>query len=218
MLEIWKPVKGFESLYEVSNQGRLRNVPHEVSRVYTKKNGIVIQDKLWIKQVYITPKIKKYHSGRKNGKTIFYHGASLRKDGKYYNKQIHRLVAEAFIDNPNNLPCVNHIDRDPTNNTVSNLEWCTYTHNNMWDGRVARSVESYKNNPNNQRWVYQYTMDGKFVKAYPWIRTALKENGWPLKSINCIASCCKGKFKQYKGFKWFYQPVDSEANLIEFKG
>ena len=143
MLETWKPVKGFEGLYEVSNQGRLRNVPHEVIRTYTKKNGIIIQDKLWIKQVYITPKIKKHHAGRKNGKTIFYHGASLRKDGKYYNKQIHRLVAEAFIPNPDNLPCINHIDRDPTNNTVSNLEWCTYTHNNMWDGRVARSVESY---------------------------------------------------------------------------
>lgn len=131
MEEIWKDVKGFESLYMVSNLGRVKNVPHYVIREYYRPStGDNIEDKLYIKEVLLNPK-KKYHHKDRGIYNYFYYGVSLRKDGKYYNKSIHRLVAEAFLPNPNNLPCVNHKDENRLNNCVDNLEWCTYQHNNV---------------------------------------------------------------------------------------
>lgn len=58
-----------------------------------------------------------------------YHFVALSKDNGYHNKLVHRLVAEAFIPNPNNYPCVNHKDGNKSNNSVSNLEWCTIKQN-----------------------------------------------------------------------------------------
>ena len=103
MEEIWKDVKGFESLYMVSNLGRVKNVPHYVTRKYYRPStGDNIEDKLYIKEVLLNPK-KKYHHKDRGIYNYFYYGVSLRKDGKYYNKSIHRLVAEAFLPNPDNL-------------------------------------------------------------------------------------------------------------------
>lgn len=68
---------------------------------------------------------------------LFYH---LSVNGEHFNKSAHRLVAEAFIDNPNNKPCVNHIDGDKTNNIVSNLEWCTYSENQKWNYKIGLSI------------------------------------------------------------------------------
>lgn len=93
---VWKPVLGFEGLYEVSSLGRVRNKKGE-----TLKQGIK----------------------RTNG--TCYKTVSLWKDGSYYRKYIHRMIAEAFIPNPDNLPMINHKDEDGTNNFIDNLEWCT---------------------------------------------------------------------------------------------
>lgn len=62
----------------------------------------------------------------------------LSKNGKSYGKSVHRLVATAFLPNPDNLPCVNHKDENPKNNCVDNLEWCTYKYNNEYNGRVDK--------------------------------------------------------------------------------
>ena len=95
----WLPVIGFEGLYEVSSKGRVRN-----SR-------------------------KKHLKAQPDGYKLLYRKVCLYKDGKMYNKRIHRLVAEAHIPNPYNKAEVNHEDVNPRNNRVSNLSWCTRVEN-----------------------------------------------------------------------------------------
>ena len=100
---IWKPVVGYEGLYEVSNTGLVRSLNKLKGRI-------------------LTP-IKK-----KNG----YLSICLYKNSKQVTKLIHRMVAEAFIPNPDNLEMVNHKDEDRTNNNVDNLEWCTRAYNQIY--------------------------------------------------------------------------------------
>lgn len=100
-MEEWKTIKEYEGLYRISNLG---NVSH-----YTKKRG-------WIN--------KKLTLG-----TTGYLKVQLWKNNKSKTVNVHRLVAEAFLDNPYNLPYINHKDEDKTNNRVSNLEWCTHEYN-----------------------------------------------------------------------------------------
>ena len=104
MKEIYKDIEGFEGLYQVSNLGRVKSLNYN----HTGKEGV------------LTPALNSYG----------YCKVSLWKNGKMRVKSIHRLVADAFIDNPNNLPCVNHINGVKTDNSVENLEWCTYKENN----------------------------------------------------------------------------------------
>lgn len=99
---IWKDVEGFEGLYKVSNEGVLMSLPRNGT-----KGGVVKQREM--KHGYIE--------------------YLLYKDGKMYHKLAHRLVAQHFIPNPENKPCVNHIDGRPTNNKLDNLEWVTYSEN-----------------------------------------------------------------------------------------
>lgn len=110
-MENWKPVVGHESYYEISDLGNLRSLDRYVRH---SKNGLKM-----IKSRPITPA---YVNG--------YQRVSLTADGLSKNCFIHRLVALAFIPNPNNYPCVNHIDGNRKNNTSTNLEWCTVMANN----------------------------------------------------------------------------------------
>ena len=100
MEEEWRPVKGYEGLYEVSNMGRVKSLHR--SKAIILKQGMA-------------------HNG--------YMKVGLCKNGTYNTKQVHRLVATAFIRNPNNYPEVNHKDCNKKNNTVDNLEWCTRGYN-----------------------------------------------------------------------------------------
>lgn len=108
MTEVWKPIKGYEDCYQISDQGHVRSIVKTTSR----RIGI------------LKPHLK-------NG----YLAINLFKDKTVKHFYIHRLVAEAFIPNPDDLPEVNHIDADKTNNDVSNLEWCTRNGNlkHAWD-------------------------------------------------------------------------------------
>jgi hypothetical protein len=124
MQEQWKPIKNYEGLYEVSNLGRIKSL----ERTYIGKGG---------KTYPIHEKILK-PANHKEGYCFVY----LCKDTKKQFCYIHRLVAETFIQNIENKPCVNHIDCDPSNNCVDNLEWCTQQENIQYSSKLGRQKGS----------------------------------------------------------------------------
>ena len=105
-MEQWKDIKGYEGMYQVSNYGRVKSLP----RKRINGTGFYIQ-----KERILSLQIK----------TKRYYGVGLMKDGVHKNFLVHRLVADAFVENPNNYDQVNHIDCNRLNNKVENLEWCT---------------------------------------------------------------------------------------------
>lgn len=111
MKEIWKDIVGYEGLYQVSNLGRVKSL----ARVDKNKNGRPLP----IKERILSP--------RDNG--VGYYGVSLCRSSIQKRCLIHRLVAQHFIENQGDKPMVNHKDGDPSNNTVSNLEWVTMREN-----------------------------------------------------------------------------------------
>lgn len=125
-MELWRPVVGYERFYEVSNLGNVRSVTRKVKNVNGTRaiNGRVLK-KL----------------DRKG-----YIAYDLSMFGKTSRKAAHRLVAKAFIENPKNLPVVNHIDEDTTNNAVDNLEWVDFKSNCNHGTRNKRIAESNGHN------------------------------------------------------------------------
>lgn len=127
MDEIWKPVVGYEGLYEVSNLGRVRSVDRYVRFGRWGDNG---QTRLRKSQL-ISPKIDEG-----------YYRVNLNKDGHQKMFKVHRLVAMAFIPNPDNLPVVNHKDENRLNNCVNNLEWCTQQYNSVYGTSIERNLKT----------------------------------------------------------------------------
>ena len=119
MNEEWRDIKGYEGLYQVSNLGRVKS--------FKDNNGNCRE------------KILNYKP-KKDG----YIQVKLFKNGTYRIFKVHRLVAESFIPNPDNYPIINHKDENKTNNTVSNLEWCTQKYNINYGTHNKRVSESSK--------------------------------------------------------------------------
>ena len=117
--EVWKDVVGFEGIYQVSITGIVR-------RLYPNKTKILKQCKA---------------GGRTNKEYLY---VNMSANGKYRSSSVHRLVAEAFIPNPERLPQVNHKDEDKFNNCVDNLEWCTASYNNSYGTKISRGVDAMK--------------------------------------------------------------------------
>lgn len=111
MIRYWKEIKGYEGKYKISNYGEVVSLPR------FKNNHSKLQE---VPMKKITPYIN-----NKNGYVYVY----LCNDGKYKNIRLHRLVAQTFIDNPNNYNQVNHIDGNKLNNRADNLEWCNCSYN-----------------------------------------------------------------------------------------
>ena len=131
--EVWKQVVDFEGLYEVSNKGRVMSVDRDIPTSTGKvrhKIGVVLNQ-------FITNKGYPY--------------VMVNKDYKQHLKTVHRLVAQAFIPNPNNYPVVNHKDKDKTNNCVENLEWCTSSYNNTYNSVNKKRAQKLKGKPSKKR-------------------------------------------------------------------
>ena len=130
--ELWKDIKDFDG-YQISNMGRIRSVGRKVAVGVHKREivGLIL-------------KTNKDKDG--------YEGVNLKIGGKSYRKKVHRLVAKAFIDNPNNYPCIDHINGIRDDNRVENLRYCTVKMNANYElAKKNRSLaikQSYVNNPN----------------------------------------------------------------------
>lgn len=171
--ELWKEVKGYEGLYLISNLGKIVSLPREVQSRNKFKNIIVHRK---------SKSIKTCLRGR-NG--LMYEAITLTKDGISKRYSVHRLVAEAFIPNPDNLPEVNHKDENPLNNCASNLEWCTRQYNIEYS--KAKKVLQMKS--------------GKVVGEYTSITNASKATGIKRTNIN---NALTGWSKTAGGFEWAY--------------
>ena len=121
---------------------------------------------------------------------------SLWKDGNEKKCLVHRLVADAFIDNSSGLPEVNHKDENKANNHVSNLEWCTRTYNLGYGTRRERFQKS------RGKRVVQYTIDGVFIARYVSAQEAAKQTGI---YQSAISNACNGVYKQANGYLWRYE-------------
>lgn len=116
----------------------------------------------------------------------------LTIEGKRVYKNIHRLVAEAFIPNPDNLPFVNHINEEKLDNSLQNLEWCTQEHNNTWGSKASR--------------ILQYDKQGNFIAEYQSRVYAAKAVGT---SADAITQCCCGNNRTAAGYIWKYKEEKS---------
>jgi len=180
--EVWKDIKGYEGLYQVSNIGRVKSL----KRIVIRKDG----SKLSVKERILKPLT------RPNG-YLQVHLSNYRGKGKY--PLIHRLVCEAFHENPENKPCVNHIDENKTNNVVSNLEWCTYEENINYgtrNRRVGKAVAKALSQS-----VGQYTLNGKLIKVWQSAHEVERQLGF---ANGYICNAARGKCKTAYGYVWKY--------------
>ena len=177
MKEIWRNIKGYDGLYMVSNCGRVKTL-HKNDSYPHDKNGI----------------LKNNVSG--NG----YYMVALCKNGKVKRVSVHRLVAMAFIPNPNNLPVVNHKDENRKNNHVSNLEWVTQRqnlmHSNVQKKMKAAAVKKQ------QKAVLMYDRNGQFVCEFESATIAAKAIG---SYQQLVSLCCYGKQKFTKGYTFKFK-------------
>ena len=149
--ELWKDIEGLEGIYQISSKGKVRSL----DRWVTDKNG---------KKVFWKSQPIKPHPQHKDGSG--YLQAVLRMNGKYVHFLIHRLVAKAFIPNPNNLEQVNHIDENKHNNDVNNLEWLSRLDNTRYGTGIDRMAEKHSTA------IIQLDMNGNLVKEWRSIRQA----------------------------------------------
>ena len=175
--EIWKDIKGYEGLYQVSNLGRIKSLTRLIDH---KSTGIVLQKE----------KIKKQQ------KNYGYCNVILCKNSKIKYYKVHRLVAQAFIPNPYNKPFINHKNEIREDNRVENLEWCDSTYNNNYGSRNKKIALT------NSKEVFQYDLDGNFIKQ--WKSVMEVERTLKIPNSN-ICKCCKGLRNKAGGYIWKYE-------------
>ena len=184
MEEIWKDIEGYEGLYQVSNLGRVKSLGR-----YVKSNKGM---------QYRTEQIKVPSERKRKTAIQGYLTTQLYKNNKGKNCYIHRLVANAFIDNPENKPTVNHINGNKHDNRVVNLEWSTYRENNVHAYKTGLNDANHRRNCKGSMPVAQYDLDMNLINVYPSIREAERKTGI---DCRCIGLGIKKGWK-YGGFIW----------------
>lgn len=178
--EEWRPVVGYEGLYEVSNIGNVDSLNYH-------RDGI--------------RKALKQTITYRNYKTVI-----LFKRSKAKTCFVHRLVAESFIPNPENLPVINHKDENKLNNCADNLEWCTQKYNINYGTGIKRRVKS-TSSP-----VIQLTLNGDFVSRFDSSMDAERKTGIPHSSI---LLACKGVKITTSGYRWRYENEEKNEKAIQ---
>lgn len=189
MEEIWKDIRGYEGWYMVSNLGRVKSLERTLS---VTRYGNIHRSK------FKERILKQYKN------TGGYYIVELHKQDKGTQPKVHRLVAEAFIPNPYNLPCINHKDEVVTNNCVDNLEWCDYKYNNNYGTRPKRLSISNTNNPKLCKEIVCISNDGSETRMFSSIKEAASFLGSDTLK-GAISSCCRGNREQVRGYKFQYQ-------------
>lgn len=166
-MEYWKDINGFEGLYQVSNQGRIKNKHNKVLSLRKDKGYFKVH--LWKNSV-----------------------------SKWF--LVHRLVAKAFIENPYNLPQVNHKDEDKTNNKVENLEWCTFEYNMNYGTRNERCSTSQLNSQKKSKQIAVYKYPSMvLIGIFPSTNEVKRQF-----KANNVSKVAKGIYKQEKGYTFRY--------------
>jgi len=171
-MEKWKAVKGYEGIYEVSNLGNVRSLDRFDSAGRELKGRIM---KLTNSRGYLQ--------------------VWLCKNGKKKMFKAHRLVAIAFIENPDNLPHAGHQDDDKLKNNVNNLYWTDAKENNTHNGRHLRGAAK------KSKEVFQYDKNNNFLKRFTSAAEIQRQLGY---GRGDIGECCKGKYKTAYGYIWGY--------------
>ena len=186
MDEEWRDIPGFEGRYQVSNLGRVKSLPREVSN-YTGK--LLVKEKI----------LKQRHDFKG------YMRIDLKDNtGKHRYLGVHRLVALAFIPNPDNKPQINHIDGNKENNMLNNLEWVNNSENQLHAYRTGLSHVSEKAGKPKKA-VLQISVDtNEVIEEFESLSDAKKKFG----DCGNIAMCCKNKRRTAYGYKWKYKDYE----------
>ena len=170
-MEVFREIKGFDGKYLVSNLGRVKSkfsykgTDERILKQYKHKNT----DYLFVR--------------------LFVEAKNRKTRQKYKNYDVHRLVAETFIENPEELGYVNHKDENKQNNHADNLEWCTAKYNSNYGSIKERTCKR----------VGKYDLEGNLLETYSSVTEAGEKNHYYKGNIS---SCCNGNFKTAYGYVW----------------
>lgn len=196
-VEIWKDITGYEGIYQISNYGRVKSLDREIH----KNNGVIEHRNGQIMKLLLD----------KDGYCIL----GLRIKNKIKKSfRVHRLVAEAFIKNPDNLPEVNHKDENKSNNYVQNLEWCSSQYNNKYGTKSERTqITKIKTSSYNCRKpVLQFDLNGNLIKRWESASEAERKLNF---SNSCINRCCNHQRNKYLNYKWeFENEISTKEELL----
>ena len=171
--EIWKDIPGYKGFYQASNLGRIKRMAAGKIREHILKQFRVGE------YMSVGPSVNNVRTQRR----------------------VHRLVAMAFIPNPNRFPCINHKDENKLNNTVANLEWCDVKYNCNYGTSILRCSESRKNNKYSKK-VEKVDRQGDIVAIYPSLKEC-KRNGYNAQIISQLCNQKSGcRYKTHKGYFW----------------
>lgn len=182
MEEIWKDIKGYEGVYQVSNLGRVKSLP----RLHKFAHGYYMT-----KEKILSPRIC--------GKQREYLAVALQIDGKTKQYKVHRLVAIAFIPNPYGYNEINHKDENKGNNKMDNLEWCTRSYNVNYGSRIEKHRKALI------KPVVAYSKTYEFVKEFDSLVDASK---FAKVDATNISRACRKEGRISGGYLWKYKNIE----------